>query len=291
MDTLYALSTILNNEDAARLYLIEKDIFNETRACERCGSDMKRDLKGWTYRCDKAGCRLKRSINNYTFFAGTKLKANEVLLLARLWVAKVSVKSATSLTGHSSATVCSFWKHFRQLTASTLDEENTTIGGPGVIVEVDETKIGKRKYHRGHRVDGVWVIVGVERTPDRKVFAVPVSTRDEETIRQVIEHHVNIGSDVYTDGWRAYTWLDQDPRYSHHVVNHSVSFKDEETGTHTNTVEGTNSGLKNFIPVRSRVREGIEGRLSEFVWRRTHEDSCLWDRFMEALKEISYILT
>jgi hypothetical protein len=32
------------------------------------------------------------------------------------------------------------------------------------IVEVDESKFGKRKYHRGHRVEGVWVIGGVERT-------------------------------------------------------------------------------------------------------------------------------
>ena len=31
---------------------------------------------------------------------------------------------------------------------------------------------------------------------------------------------------------------------------------------------GTNSGLKRMMPVRSRVREGIEGRLAEFVWRR-----------------------
>jgi hypothetical protein len=28
----------------------------------------------------------------------------------------------------------------------------------GIIVEVDETKLGKRKYYRGHRVVKVWVI-------------------------------------------------------------------------------------------------------------------------------------
>jgi hypothetical protein len=32
------------------------------------------------------------------------------------------------------------------------------IGSPGIVVEVDETKLGKRKYHRGHRVEGVWVV-------------------------------------------------------------------------------------------------------------------------------------
>ncbi|KAG1135447.1 hypothetical protein G6F37_013960 [Rhizopus arrhizus] len=36
-------------------------------------------------------------------------------------------------------------------------------GGPGVDhVQIDESKLGKRKYHRGHRVEGVWVLGMVE---------------------------------------------------------------------------------------------------------------------------------
>uniref|UniRef100_A0A915HUD0 Transposase n=1 Tax=Romanomermis culicivorax TaxID=13658 RepID=A0A915HUD0_ROMCU len=34
------------------------------------------------------------------------------------------------------------------------------LGGPGKIVEIDESKFGKRKYHRGHRVEGSWIIAG-----------------------------------------------------------------------------------------------------------------------------------
>jgi hypothetical protein len=35
-----------------------------------------------------------------------------------------------------------------------------------MIVEIDESKLGKRKYHRGHRVEVVWVLRMVERTPE-----------------------------------------------------------------------------------------------------------------------------
>lgn len=199
-------------------------------------------------------------MNNGTFFAGTRLKANEVLMLSRLWLAKVSVSSAIELTGHSENTVGAFWGHFRNLVSLALDEEDSIIGGEGVIVEVDETKLGKRKYNRGHRVDGVWVVVGVERTEARRVFVVPVESRDSLTLQSVVHAHVHAGSVVYTDLWKGYSWLNERPYYSHGTVNHLKCFKDEATGVHTNTVEGTNSGIKRMIPVRSRVREGIEVR-------------------------------
>jgi hypothetical protein len=30
--------------------------------------------------------------------------------------------------------------------SSTLDEEDVVIGGHGIVIEIDETKMGKRKY-------------------------------------------------------------------------------------------------------------------------------------------------
>ena len=38
------------------------------------------------------------------------------------------------------------------------------IGGPGHTIEIDESKFGKRKYHRGRIVVGKWVLGGFCRT-------------------------------------------------------------------------------------------------------------------------------
>jgi len=45
----------------------------------------------------------------------------------------------------------------KQVCSVILEQHSQPIGGPGTVVEIDESKIGKRKYNHGKRVDGVWV--------------------------------------------------------------------------------------------------------------------------------------
>jgi hypothetical protein len=73
-----------------------------------------------------------------------------------------------------------------------------------IIVEIDETKLGKRKYHRGHWVEGVWVIAGVERTGEKRFFAVEVADRTAETIKEILDEYILPGSIIYTDCWKSY---------------------------------------------------------------------------------------
>lgn len=221
-----------------------------------------------------------------TFFYKTCLKTKDIMLLAVLWLSVASTKSAISLTGHSSTTVCSFYKHFRQLVSSALDERNDKIGGPGIVVEIDETKMGKRKYHRGHRVDGVWILVGIERTTEKKIFLIQIENRSNSTLKAIIEKNVLPGSIIYTDLWKGYRGLDE-LGMKHHTVNHSKFFKDPITGVCTNTVEGLNNGLKTKITARNRTKKNIDGHLGEYIWRRLNKDN-LFKAFICAIRNIHY---
>ena len=49
------------------------------------------------------------------------------------------------------------------------------------MVEIDESKFGERKYHRGRRFEGQWVFGRVERESGH-CFMVPVETRDRAAL-------------------------------------------------------------------------------------------------------------
>ena len=157
----------------------------------------------------------------------------------------------------------------------------------GVIVEIDESEFGKRKYNRGHRVEGVWIVGGIERSDNIGVFLERVENRNADTLVEIIHRRVRPGSIIYTDLWRGYTGIADSGEYSHGTVNHSQFFRDPTTGVHTNTIEGYWNGLKMQIKPRSRVKEVIEDHLFENIWRAKFKDS-MWTSFLAALKDVLY---
>lgn len=85
---------------------------------------------------------------------------------------------------------------------------------------------------------GVWVVGGVELTPERKCFLMVVDNRTGETLMEIIQRFVLPGSIVRTDCWAAYRRMTdlEGLNLTHETVNHSVSFRDGDV--HTNTIEG-----------------------------------------------------
>ena len=72
----------------------------------------------------------------------------------------------------------------------------------------------------------------------------PYNKRSCNEIHEIAKTRWQSGGQIFTDCSKAYPkvaeWLGMD----HFTVNHSVTFKDPETGVHTNTVEGVQGTLK-----------------------------------------------
>lgn len=285
LPTLYTVTELFSDEQKCIQYLFEHGAFYPSRECPKCGQNMKRSDGSDAWRCTKSKCGGQLSIRRGSFFSKSRLECRQIMCLAYLWLNKIPTTSIIAMTGTSSATVTAFNNYFRNLVADSLEQEDCVIGGPGVIVELDESKLGKRKYNRGHRVDGVWVLGGIERTPAKKVFIEQVEDRSAETLLEVIGRRVLPGSVVFTDMWRGYSSITELLGHEHRVVNHSVEFVSID-GTHTNTIEATWCGLKLMIPKRNRT-QNVEGHLWEYIWRKTNTGD-IWNAFLDALKEVSY---
>jgi hypothetical protein len=124
------------------------------------------------------------------------------------------------------------------------------IGGPNKTVEIDESKFGRRKYHRGHPVKGQWVSGGVE-CESGKTFLVPVPNRIADALMAVIDAWIEPGTMVIIDCWGAYQDLDAQS-YTHRTVNNSIGFVDQRSGTDTNTIESTWHHVKAFLSLYNR---------------------------------------
>lgn len=78
--------------------------------------------------------------------------------------------SATSLTRQSSLTTtdCTFYS--REHESDFIRTKSCFLDCPGILVEINEASMGKRKKHCGHKIKGAWFVCDVERTTEKKLL-------------------------------------------------------------------------------------------------------------------------
>ena len=90
----------------------------------------------------------------------------------------------------------------------SLLENSEILGGEGKMVQIDESKFGKRTYHRGHHAEGQWVFGGIEQD-SRKCFLMVIEKQDEGTLLPIIQKWTAPGTIIVSDFWKAYCNLEK----------------------------------------------------------------------------------
>lgn len=166
------------------------------------------------------------------------------------------------------STIARWFELFRDCIVSAARDlasnQGSQIGGPGVVVQVDEALIGRRKYNRGRAMEGTWVVGMIDSTGALHFEICP--RRDRPTLHALIQRTVLPGSDIHTDGWRAYQGL-ENIGYEHHVVNHRQEFVAAD-GTHTQRIEAQWRALRRLFTPGGRRHEHMADYLVEYMWRR-----------------------
>jgi transposase-like protein len=225
--------------------------------CIKCNSPVvtvksQRDL----VRCTFKSCYVRYMKWKNTIFESIKISKVKVLQVIQQWMVKSSQKQISFNLDISLNCVSIILKRLRKVLVDKYLNKREKIGGKDVIVEIDESKFGKRKYNKGHKVEGVWVLGLVERTGEKRIKLITLKDRSKITLIKLIKKHVHRESIIFTDGWKGYIGLD---KYfaGHSVVNHSLHFVDPDTSVHTNTIEGNWCGVKLQIPHKNRTKKKI----------------------------------
>ena len=230
-------------------HLIKADILDITSTCERCGSNDSYRFKSKTKQlkvlmCNKTSCKHQKSILYGTFFAKARLSLGKVIQFLYLRLSRTKVSTIHTIAAFSSSILADYGRYARQVVINAIDEKKEVIGGPQVIVEVDESKFSRRKYNKGHHMARKkWVFGGMGRTPESN------DDRSAETMNKVMKPYIAPTS------------------------NHSKNYINPVDDTCTNKIEGHWGFLKGQIIKRQRTDEQLNDLLLEEVWMHQNKNN------------------
>ncbi len=268
------LRQITADEDAALLYLRQKlAIRRQVPSCPVCNRDMSSIIvqaAGKYWRCPTHKGR-KKSFRDGSFWSKSKIPFTHALEIVFNWSHKMPVYVSAELTGISEHSIVQWYQHLRDITSQWRLANPYTIGGVGVVVQIDETLMAKRKNHQGRVVEQRWVFGGY--CPDTKVgFLEMVPDRTANTLEALIRQYIEPGSIIHSDQWPAYNNLTVmpgiQPPYQHLTVNHTRNFVCPVTGACTNHVEVYWKNCKRRFKTMAGVHTSmLPSHLDEFLWR------------------------
>ena len=207
---------ITDTEEHARDFLFQRGILKSSMSCPGCSSTMNlvscsskksSDLLIW--RCSP--CSRFRNIRTDSVLSEQKLTFSLFLqLVFYLSIKSLANVAISQLTGVSENTVSDWKTLIHTRVADFLVSNPSPLGGPGVVVEMDEAKFGKRKYNKGAYREGQWVLGAVDRS-NGNCFLLPCpnNSRDAATLLPLIQRWILPGSVVYklTSGEPITAWL------------------------------------------------------------------------------------
>jgi len=264
---------LFSDHEKGVTFLQERGLLKREMLCPTCGNNMslwrsERVIDKYCWGCGKGKrgqrCNGTQSLRHSSWFSKSKLTLLEIMLLTYHIMQKMPYKAILQEHQVEYHTACDWFQFCREVILDFIETKSEMIGGEGEVVEIDESKFGKRKYNRGHYVKGQWVFGGVERGTGR-TFLVAVHDRSAETLIGLIKQWILPGTTIISDCWAAYSSLHEEG-YTHFTVNHSIEFV-SETGAHTNTIESTWKQVKVLMSPYNRKADYVY-TLAEYMFRQ-----------------------
>jgi hypothetical protein len=272
---LKKIQRLFHNFNECLDVLIDLEVVKEEEKCFRCDNIAKlviiteNDIQRAIYRCTNYKCSAKRGL-----LQKNKLPLHNFCDLIFCILCRNSYFMIKARLGVSSSTIAAAKKKLRTIYKEFM-RRRLIIGGPGKIVQADESVICRRGKIRNptseddSRPDTVWILGIVDASDPTNFYVTRVENRSVECLTAALEGRIGVGSILHTDGHPSYPGVARNLGLIHRVVNHSIGFLSPD-GTHTNNIENVWSQLKSEVNKEHGVkRNEIDDWLIEFTFRKS----------------------
>lgn len=257
------------NADAKRIYSIAANPAKKVRAgLKKC-----------------AECKKQFTVTVGTVFEDSHVPLNKWLIAVYLLCASKKGMSAHQLHRMLKVTYKTAWFMFHRLRYAMREPAfQGKLGGPGKVVESDETWIGGRARGVGKGkgwVNKVHVFAMVERGGE--VRSMPMGSVTASNLKAAMDEHIDKSTRLMTDGNSSYTVPGREYA-SHERVDHSAE-EYVRGDVYTNTIEGVFSLLKRGVhgTYHHWSKKYLSQYLAEFDFRYNLRKLNDGDRTLQAL--------
>lgn len=180
------IKAIIDNEDILHIinYLRQKNVLKFNICCEYCGNEMvqvaktssidKHSFRCLTKDCDKYQTHL--SIRHGSFIEEFTISLKKFVEFVYFFSMELDQSQLCELVGISRSTVNKLVMKIRKQCQNYFAQNPPKLGGPGIIVEIDESKFNLYvKSHRGRAsISPTWVfgLVDTSFQPARGIMKV-----------------------------------------------------------------------------------------------------------------------
>lgn len=290
-------SFVMENIEICK-FLIQKGLIKDSMACNYCLElmDMKEsndNPETYNWRCMNTLCihyQTTKSIRLGSFFQSFQAPIMEVYNTISLYCTLPRQIDVVKQSKMSKSFIKNLRKKIILKMCEYFEQHPIRLGGPGVVVQVDETKINfNAKSHRGLGPSTpcwAFCIVDTSHSP-AKGYIELIERRNAESLLPIISKVVRPGSIIHSDEWRAYNQIEKTGIYEHMKVVHKYNFVDPDTGTHTQHVESFNNKIKYKIKMAKGVPKDFRPKfITEFLFFDTFKE-CVFEKFLDIIKVIN----
>ncbi len=153
-----------NQRKSNRIFTRKKDITKITTTMWnlRQPNDASEEKRYTRWLClEVSKAQRKKEINKAgSFIEKSKLTLRQFVSMIYAWSLNASGRMATVMTGLAEETIVDWINFCRDVCVYWTRRNPRIVGGPGHIVQIDETCVSKAKYNRGRRIPARWVFGG-----------------------------------------------------------------------------------------------------------------------------------